>query len=143
MDPRAVDWEGERFRYRLRPGPDNALGLVKFMFPNRYNVYLHDTPATHLFGQPSRARSHGCVRVERPAALAETLLRDREWERARVEGALEADERRIVRLKEPMPVHLLYLTAWVNADGVVQFRRDIYGRDARAVERLPCATGSR
>lgn len=146
MDPRAVDWEGERFRYRLRqqPGPDNALGLVKFMFPNRYNVYLHDTPATELFGQPDRARSHGCVRVERPAALAETLLRDRPtWKRERVEGALDADERRVVRLRTPIAVHLLYFTAWVDDDEVVQFRRDIYGRDARGMGGFECATSVR
>jgi murein L,D-transpeptidase YcbB/YkuD len=134
IDPAAVDWEAERFSYRLRqlPGPDNALGLVKFMFPNRYSVYLHDTPADHLFAVNNRARSHGCVRVERPAELAAFLLREAtDWNLPRVRDAMHQQERAVVRLAEPVPVHLLYFTAWVNERSHVQFSDDVYGRDER------------
>lgn len=134
--PSSVDWRSAaagQFPYRLRqlPGPNNALGLVKFMFPNDYSVYLHDTPATHRFEARRRAFSHGCVRVEDPVALAEFLLRDHEedWSRGAVQAAMHGGERQVVRLPEPVPVHLTYFTAWVE-DEVVQFRADLYGRDA-------------
>jgi murein L,D-transpeptidase YcbB/YkuD len=141
IDPAAVDWEAERFSYRLRqlPGPDNALGLVKFMFPNRYSVYLHDTPADYLFAMHDRARSHGCVRVERPAELAAFLLGETTgWTLPRVRAAMHQQERAVVRLAEPVPVHLLYFTAWVNERSTVQFSDDAYGRDERARRWFTC-----
>ena len=135
-----VDWEGERFEYRLRqrPGPDNALGLVKFMFPNRYSVYLHDTPARGLFQRTHRALSHGCVRVAEPDALAAALLGpDREWSPEAVQQALARGERQVVTLHDPLPVHLTYFTAWVE-DGQAHFREDVYGRDRETQRALQC-----
>lgn len=137
VDPASVDWAtitGAEFnrRYRLRqdPGPTNALGTVKFMFPNRHNVYLHDTPSRELFERSSRGFSSGCIRVENPLDLAEYLLADQpEWTRARIDQAVAAGVERIVRLTAGVPVHLLYWTAWADEDGTVHFREDLYGRD--------------
>jgi murein L,D-transpeptidase YcbB/YkuD len=130
-----IDWDlkAESFPYRLRqrPGPRNAMGQVKFMFPNRFNVYLHDTPAEANVDRADRALSHGCVRVERPVALADWLLRTREtWNTERIEAAMGRRSPRSVRLAEPVPVHLLYFTAWMDGAGVMQFRDDLYGHDA-------------
>ncbi len=135
IDLLGVDWKrvpDGTFPYRLRqkPGPLNALGQVKFMFPNKHNVYLHDTPSRDLFGKASRTFSSGCIRVEKPEELADALLVEQPaWTREAVRAAMEAGEERTVTLDRPLPVHLLYWTAWVAADGTVQFRADIYGRD--------------
>lgn len=139
VNPTAVQWEdmsGSDFnrRYRLRqdPGPRNALGAVKFMFPNRHNVYLHDTPSRELFGRASRAFSSGCVRTEDPLALAEYLLGDQPgWTRSRIDAVVAGGVEQSVRLSTPLPVHLLYWTAWADEDGAIQFREDLYGRDAK------------
>ncbi len=141
IDPWAVDWEADRMGYRVRqrPGPENALGLVKFMFPNRYSVYLHDTPARSRFEDPRRALSHGCVRVADPNALAEVLLSTTdEWPAERIAQAMNARQRKTVRLDTPVPVHLLYFTAWVDGESVIHFRDDIYGRDRGARAWLGC-----
>ena len=131
IDPGAMDLNDlAKYRFRQRPGADNSLGLVKFMFPNKHNVYLHDTPADSLFTRANRAFSHGCVRVQDPTALAEYLLRDQpEWNRTTIEAAMHAGEEKTVKLKEPLPVYLGYWTAGVGEDGLVQFRRDVYGID--------------
>jgi murein L,D-transpeptidase YcbB/YkuD len=140
LDPFAVDWEAERFQYRVRqlPGPENALGRVKFMFPNAYSVYLHDTPARHLFQKNARALSHGCVRVEQPARLAEWLLPQSAWPSERIHAAMTKAERTVVPLEPGVPVHLLYFTAWVDTERMVHFRDDVYGRDRVAREWLGC-----
>jgi L,D-transpeptidase YcbB len=137
VDPAAVDWEhmtGAEFNrtYRLRqdPGPHNALGTVKFMFPNRHNVYLHDTPSRDLFERTARDFSSGCIRVDRALDLAEYLLKDRpEWTRARIDEVARGTVERTIPLAEPIQVHLLYWTAWMDENGVIQFRDDIYSRD--------------
>ncbi len=134
VNPSTIDWQavGDGFPYRLRqrPGPNNAMGLVKFMFPNDDAIYLHDTPADHRFEERRRAFSHGCVRVEDPVALAAFLLRDENtWSRDAIENAMHDGERQVVTLPEHVPVHLAYFTAWVE-DGAVQFRGDLYGLDA-------------
>lgn len=135
VPPGAVDWatvSATNFDLRLRqdPGPLNALGDVKFMFPNRFNVYLHDTPARGLFARSARDFSSGCIRIERPIDLAEYLLRDDpRWSRDRILATIRAGSETTVRLPRAIPVHLLYWTAWVE-DGTVHFRRDVYGRDA-------------
>ena len=114
------------------PGPWNALGRVKFDFPNPYSVFLHDTPARAVFADPERAASHGCVRLERPVELAEALLRgDPDWDLSAINAAIASGETRRIRLGKPMPVVLTYQTAFAEADGSIHFRPDVYGRDTK------------
>ncbi len=133
----SIDWSRYSaanfpFRLRQKPGPANALGRVKFMFPNQFNVYMHDTPARSLFGEAQRAFSHGCIRLARPIDFAEQILSAVPgWDRARIEGVLQSGARTVVSLKQHMPVHLTYSTAWREPDGAVHFRPDIYNRDAK------------
>lgn len=120
------------------PGPWNALGQIAFMFPNRFNVYMHDTPAKELFAVTGRTFSHGCIRVQRPHDLAMALLEPDGWTRARLDSVIATGARTVVWLRRPVPVRITYATAFVDDDGVLQFRRDVYGRDAllqRAIER--------
>ncbi len=135
VDPAGIDWATARaagFPYWLRqkPGPGNALGRVKFMFPNAFDVYLHDTPSRGLFSQPVRAFSSGCIRLAQPLELALKLLEaNGDWNRERLRAVIASGDTRTVTLRQPVPVHLAYLTAWRGNDGSVQFRDDIYGRD--------------
>jgi murein L,D-transpeptidase YcbB/YkuD len=137
VDPHAVDWS--RFRsgnipYTLRqdPGPKNALGRVKLMFPNPYFVYLHDTPSQALFDRPDRAFSSGCVRVERALELAALVLDDPEaWNARTIDAAIARGSTQNVTLKRKIPVLLAYWTAWVDSAGRTNFRRDLYGQDAK------------
>ena len=151
VDPTTVDWSaitpaGFPFLLRQDPGPLNALGRMKFMFLNKYHVYLHDTPARPLFEETQRDFSHGCIRIEHPIELAVYLLRqDPRWSRDALLLALDEAVDRTVPLPEPMPIHLLYWTAWADGDGTIQFRRDIHGRDAALLQalRAPPPTNSR
>jgi murein L,D-transpeptidase YcbB/YkuD len=142
VDLTAIDWtrvSATNFSLQLRqkPGPDNALGRVKFMFPNRFNVYLHDTPAHSLFARAQRAFSHGCIRLARPIDLAgQVLAVVPGWPRSRIDDVLQGKQRTVVRLPKALPVHLTYATVWLGQDGVVQFRPDIYGRDAKLEKAL-------
>ncbi|WP_419912188.1 L,D-transpeptidase family protein [Hoeflea sp.] len=134
VDPGAVAWGGysrSNFPFRLRqePGPKNALGRVKFMFPNQFNIYIHDTPSKSKFDSASRYYSHGCIRVEDPMRLAEVILAAQGMSREQIDGIVNSGKRRVVKLDTPVPVHVVYLTAWVNKDGSVHYRRDVYGRD--------------
>ncbi len=134
VDPRSIDWKtvtAKRFPWRIRqePGDDNALGHIKFMLPNSFDVYLHDTPAKSLFDRSSRAFSHGCIRVGSPFELGAVLLGPAGYTQAKLEAIKATDKRTIIRLKTPVPVYLTYLTAWVDKDGTVQYRNDVYGRD--------------
>ena len=124
-------------RLRQRPGPDNALGLIKFDLPNRYDVYLHSTPAQQLFLRRRRAFSHGCIRVSDPVALAALVLRDTpgDWTPARIEAAMNGTQTFRVRLARPIRVIILYGTVLAKEDGEVLFFHDIYGQDRR-LERL-------
>lgn len=136
VDPAAFDWSDEAaaegLRFRQAPGPENALGLVKFIFPNHFSVYLHDTPADALFARETRAFSHGCIRVEKPVALAEYVLRDKSrWTPDRIRAAMASGREQTVTLDEPLPVHIGYWTAWVQADGSVAYIDDPYGLDRR------------
>ena len=129
-----------RYRVRQDPGPRNALGRVKFMFPNEYAVYLHDTPARTRFADADRALSHGCVRVADPEALAAYVLRDRtDWPRERIAATLEAGRRQRVTLSHGPPVYLIYLTAFAQ-DGIATFRDDIYDRDTTILRALAAQT---
>lgn len=117
-------------KLRQKPGPENALGLVKFMFPNEYAIYLHGTPEDQLFEEAERDFSHGCIRVERPADLAAFVLsRKSEWTPSRIDQAMHDGEWQQVDLDEHVPVYILYFTAFADEDGTIQFRRDIYGHD--------------
>ena len=119
-----------RLFVRQRPGPKNSLGLAKFIFPNSANVYMHGTPAQQLFSRARRDFSHGCIRLQDPAKLAEWVLRDQpEWTRARIDAAMQGDRPTRVNLKEPLTVILFYDTVHVNSEGVVFFADDIYGDD--------------
>jgi murein L,D-transpeptidase YcbB/YkuD len=158
IDPQSIDWtrwtdtleeqdeesddEGEEeaepkpaeefpYRFRQRPGTSNSLGLVKFLFPNAFDVYLHDTPADELFKKKYRALSHGCVRLEDPVRLAEYLLRETDWNSSRIEKAMHAGAEKHVKLPEAIPVHLMYWTAVAGDGGDVEFFPDIYGYDER------------
>jgi murein L,D-transpeptidase YcbB/YkuD len=136
VDPLTIDWATETresvsdMTVIQRPGKGNALGNVKFMFPNGYNIYLHDTPSKHLFARDSRAFSHGCVRVERPFALAWLLLSEQTEDPGRmIEDTLAHGKETNVPLDRPIPINLMYLTSWVDEAGILNFREDVYKRD--------------
>ncbi|GGE38651.1 hypothetical protein GCM10007276_14930 [Agaricicola taiwanensis] len=134
LDSTAIDWNNVSLKglyFRQPPGERNALGNIKFMFPNEHAVYLHDTPSRSLFGRSSRAFSHGCVRVEDPFALAEVLLGvENGWSKEKVKRLIGGSERRI-NLKTPVPVHLAYFTAFVDDGNTLKTHKDIYGHDSR------------
>ncbi|MCU0538644.1 MAG: L,D-transpeptidase family protein [Desulfobacterales bacterium] len=135
LDPDAIDWNAVTaadFRYKLRkdPGPKNDLGRVKFMFPNDFNVYLHDTPSRRLFERSMRGFSSGCIRIEKPLELAAYLLQDSPaWPPEAVTAAVDSGRMRTVMLPRRIPVHLIYMTAGVDPEGRAEFRPDIYERD--------------
>lgn len=130
------DYFVSAYRLRQLPGSDNAMGGLKFMFPNRYQVYLHDTNAPSLFRKPQRAFSHGCVRVERPVELATQLLQADGRSSAEIDRFLLADHTRKVSLQSPLPVHLTYQTAWVDDTGTTHFRDDVYDYDQHAFSQI-------
>ena len=142
IDPAEVDWtrlSKEHFPYQLRqdPGPENALGRIKFQIPNVHDIYLHDTPSRGLFARAERGFSSGCIRVEHALDLAERLLAgDPSWPRARIVEAIAAGDTVDIVLSEPLPVYLISWTAWVDEGGTLQLRDDIYGRDAAIIEAL-------
>jgi L,D-transpeptidase YcbB len=122
---------------RQRPGGKNALGQVKFLFPNSFNIYLHDTPQKSLFEKDKRAYSHGCIRVREPKKLAEYILREQpEWTSEKIDEAMNAGEEKFVRVKKPIPVVIAYYTAWVDENGQLNFREDIYGHDANLAAKM-------
>jgi L,D-transpeptidase YcbB len=122
---------------RQKPGPSNSLGQVKFLFPNNYNMYLHDTPAKSLFNEPIRAFSHGCMRVQEPLKLAQFLLRnDSSWDDEKINVAMNAGKEHTVTLSQKVPVFIVYFTAFVDRDGKINFRNDIYERDNRLAEMI-------
>jgi murein L,D-transpeptidase YcbB/YkuD len=130
-----MEWNGGNVRQK--PGPSNSLGLVKFLFPNSNNIYLHDSPAKSLFGEDQRAFSHGCIRVSKPKELAMRLLRkDSSWNEAKITAAMNAGKEKYVTLKEKIPVYIGYFTAFVDRNGLLNFRRDVYKRDASLYEML-------
>lgn len=136
VHPATADWSRRNPPYRLvqRPGPDNALGRVKFMFPNEHAVYLHDTPSRDLFERDSRAFSSGCIRVENPFELAEQLLGARA--RGRLDALAASGRTETVFLEKPMPIMLLYWTAEPDAEGRVSFLPDVYDRDRAVIAAL-------
>lgn len=146
IDPSNVNWsddsEVQHLAFRQRPGSRNALGHVKFLFPSAFDVYLHDTPADSLFARTGRAFSHGCVRVEEPQALAKYVLADHsEWDEARIVRAMQAGVERPVKLRETVPVHIAYFTAWVDDNRGLHFLPDVYGHDHKQAAELQTAAG--
>lgn len=134
VQPSNVDWSAVHignFRYTLvqRPGCSNELGQIKFVFPNEFSVFMHDTPAKWLFTKAKRAFSHGCIRVNEPFDLAEVLLGRDGWTRERIDSQIESEETRTVFLSEPLPILLVYWTAEVDDLGIIHFYDDIYERD--------------
>jgi len=135
IDPKSIDWvslDPGQFRYRLRqdPGPRNPLGRVKFMFPNEFSIYLHDTPDRQLFERARRTFSHGCIRIEKPLDLAVYLLKGySDWKREDILRAIASRQRQVITLPEPVPIYIFYLTAWVDHGGLVHFCRDVYSGD--------------
>lgn len=122
---------------RQKPGPGNSLGKVKFIFPNSFNMYFHDTPAKSLFGQDKRAFSHGCVRLSEPQKMAEWLLRnDPAWSKEKIVSAMNQTHETSVKLKEPIPVFIIYYTAWVDSDGLLNFRDDVYDHDKELLGKM-------
>ncbi len=146
INPTSVDWNGPslgRYRVRQQPGPSNSLGLVKFMFPNKYNVYIHDTPSRSLFAREDRALSHGCIRLQKPFELARLLLKhDPTWTDDKIQEAMKQKNERTVVLNRRIPVLLIYLTYWSDSKGNVNFRRDIYKRDAEILQALKVSSVS-
>lgn len=142
IDPLKVDWPNltaASFNFRMvqAPGPNNALGQVKFMFPNRFNVYLHDTPSRELFAKTARNLSSGCIRLSRPIDLAALVLhKEGGWDRQRIDAVLATGQETTVNLSRPLPVHLLYWTVFIDTNGEVCFREDIYGRDRRLIDAM-------
>ncbi len=128
---------------RQKPGPRNSLGLVKFLFPNSYNIYLHDTPSKSLFTEDKRAFSHGCIRLAEPQKLAEYLLRnDSTWTTEKIKTAMNSGKEKYVTLKQTIPVFIGYFTAWVDSNGDLNFRDDVYGHDKKMAEHLFTQTNS-
>ncbi|MHC1699302.1 MAG: murein L,D-transpeptidase [Geobacteraceae bacterium] len=135
INPSSINWSrvtGKNLPFWLRqdPGPKNPLGAVKFLFPNEYDVYVHGTPFHGLFERDSRGFSHGCIRIESPVELAEYLLHDpADWSSESLLAAIETGKNLSIRLSDPIPVHILYFTAWADETGTVHFRDDVYGHD--------------
>lgn len=146
VNPDDINWKAlsrRNFPYRLRqaPGPLNALGQVKIIFPNRHNVYVHDTPSRHLFNAEARAFSSGCIRTENPVALTEWVLASTgKWSRHRLDAVLDRRRTRQVNLREPVQVHILYFTVVSDRDGGVRYLEDLYDRDPALLSALDTPT---
>ena len=142
VDPATIDWSKirpDKLRYSFRQdyGPGNALGRIKFMFPNKFDIYLHDTPERHLFKRTRRTFSHGCIRIAKPIDLAEYLLKNENgWDRKKILAEIGKGKRQILKLSRPIDVHILYLTAWTDPQGDVQFRNDVYEGDEALLRAL-------
>lgn len=148
VNHKTINWskmKGNEFPYfiRQKPGGDNSLGLVKFMFPNEYNIYIHDTPARGLFSKESRALSHGCIRIQNPDQFAKILLDDDSWSDEKIRIAMNQDTEEVVLLNRKIPVVLVYLTFWADENGDSHFRSDIYDRDRALLDALKTHKSSR
>lgn len=122
---------------RQKPGTWNSLGLVKFLFPNSYNIYFHDSPAKSLFNRDKRSYSHGCIRLKEPAKFAKYILDDTvRWNTAKIDSAMKSGKEKFVKVKRPIPVLITYFTAWVNDSSFLNFREDIYGHDEKMAKKM-------
>ena len=122
---------------RQKPGPNNSLGLIKFLFPNTNNIYLHDTPSKNLFTAENRAFSHGCIRLEKPIELANLILKDEpNWTPKKIDEAMHSNKESWYTLKSKIPVYIGYFTSWVDSKGKINFYKDIYNNDNRLMEMI-------
>ena len=130
-------YNGKTPNIRQIPGPWNSLGLVKFLFPNNFSIYFHDTPNRNLFQQTTRSMSHGCIRLGEPKKFAQYLLRnDKTWTENKIDSAMHLSKEKWVTLPKGIPVFLVYFTTWVDKAGQLNFRKDIYGHDAKMEAKL-------
>jgi murein L,D-transpeptidase YcbB/YkuD len=141
VDPDSVDWskyeKSAPFTFRQEPGPHNALGRMKFIFPNEHFIYLHDTPSRTLYGRQDRAFSSGCIRIQKNIELAELLLNDPEkWNRESIQATIDGNETKRVNLPKPKPILLLYLTIWFDENDSIIFKKDVYERDWQVLDGL-------
>ncbi len=144
LDSTLIDWSqvtpSEMRRYKLRqdPGATNSLGRIKFVFPNHYAVYLHDTPAKNLFSENRRSFSHGCIRVSLPELLAVFMLQreDGNWDVGKIRELIDEEKRKVLRIRPSLPIHLTYQTAWVDKNGRIHFNDDVYARDEKLQKAL-------
>jgi murein L,D-transpeptidase YcbB/YkuD len=144
LDSLAIDWKTigrsrmSAFKLRQDPGPWNALGRVKFVFPNNHSVYLHDTPTQDLFEQTVRTFSHGCIRVSNPLKLASFCLNQQpgSWSESEISRIMADRDRMVINLKNALPIHITYQTSWLDKNGTIHFSSDIYGRDKRLQDAL-------
>ncbi len=139
LDPYNIDWKNlSAIPYRLRQdsGDNNVLGRIKFMFPNRFSVSIHDTPSKNLFSSANGFFSAGQVRVQNPIKLAAIMLKDQNWTEEKITSQIASGQRRLIRFKTKIPVHITYLTSWVNKDGQINFRNDVYKRDQNLIKAL-------
>ena len=134
IDPKDVDWQkahanGLQYKLTQPPGDTNPLGRVKFLFMNSHDVYMHDTPQKGLFSRMRRAFSSGCIRVEKPFQLVEYFLKDSEdWDLEKVHTSVVSGQMKYVRIKNPVPIYVTYITSWVDKNGLMHFREDVYGK---------------
>jgi murein L,D-transpeptidase YcbB/YkuD len=139
IDTSKIDWarvlrngQTKKYKFMQPPGPKNALGKIKFKFPNRFAVYLHDTPTKKLFNKGRRAFSHGCIRIAEPRALLATFAKhERSVNYNSAKRILRGKEKKQLNLSEHVPVHIVYLTAWINTDGLLHYRSDVYNYDSK------------
>jgi len=140
VNPSSVDWgqvDIRRFTFIQSAGPHNVLGVLKFLFPNKHDIYMHDTPQRELLDRPTRLFSHGCMRVQDPARLAELLLgEDKGWSAEQVRGLLAQGSTNEVQLAREIPVHVSYFTAVAGEGGQVSYHSDVYGYDSRMAAAL-------
>jgi murein L,D-transpeptidase YcbB/YkuD len=144
LDSTTIDWHQvtrsqiSTFLLRQEPGPWNALGKLKFVFPNKYSVYMHGTPSQGSFKRRERSFSHGCIRLSDPPALADFILKDQEeqWTDEKIAEIYNQNSRKVVRLSQPVPVHITYQTSWLDKDGTINFNNDTYARDAKLRQAL-------
>lgn len=148
IDPSGINWKKYAnsippYNFRQKPGDKNSLGKMKFLFPNSYSIYLHDTPSKGLFNQSARAFSHGCIRLSEPRKLALYLLRNNtSWSSEKVDEILKTDKENIIKVKPTVPVYIVYFTTWVSSSGQLNFRKDIYDLDEKLSEEIFGKSGS-
>lgn len=141
IDPLTVNWNSYSssipYSIRQKPGNNNALGKMKFIFPNDFSIYLHDTPSRSIFNESKRAFSHGCIRVQNPMKLAQYILRSNSnWTQEKLQSGIENKKTINIQIKPTLPVYIVYFTAWVDNSGEINFRNDLYNMDSQLAKEI-------